>query len=65
MFCSQVLHAREGLIESFQEAVAGKDEAELARLLHEDPDVTKRRAECARRLKLLEKAQSEIANARF
>lgn len=62
---TQVLKSKDGLIDSFQEAVAGKDEAELARLLHEDPGVTKRRAECARRLKLLEKAQQEISNARI
>ncbi|GMH42885.1 hypothetical protein BSKO_10804 [Bryopsis sp. KO-2023] len=62
---TQVLRAKDGLIDSFQEAVAGKDEAELARLLHEDPNVTKRRAECAKRLKLLEKAQQEISNARI
>ncbi|CAD7695187.1 unnamed protein product [Ostreobium quekettii] len=62
---TQVLKAKGGLLEPFQEDVAGREEGELSRLLHEDPDVTRRRNACKRRLELLKKAQDEIASAKF
>ena len=61
----QVLKAKEGLLEPFQEEVAGREEDELLRLLHEDPDVTRRREACRRRLQLLRSAHEEIAAAKY
>lgn len=62
---AQVMKAKDNILDSLQEEVASKDEEELSRLLHEDPNVTRRRAQCQQRLKLLNKAQQEIANTRF
>lgn len=59
------MKAKDNILESLQEEVASKDEEELSRLLHEDPNVTRRRAQCQQRLKLLNKAAHEIATTRF
>lgn len=59
------MKAKDNILESLQEDVASRDEEELSRLLHEDPDVTRRRAQCVQRLKLLNKAANEIAATRF
>jgi len=60
-----VLKAKDNILEKLQEEVASKEEEELVRLLHEDPDVTRRRNQCKQRLKLLNKAQQEINNTKF
>ena len=62
---TQVMKAKDNILDSLQEEVASKDEEELSRLLHEDPDVTRRRAQCLQRLKLLNKASEEISATRF
>eukprot|EP00210_Caulerpa_lentillifera_P005765 g5512.t1 len=62
---AQVMKAKDNILDALQEQVASKDEEELARLLHEDPDVTRRRAQCQQRLKLLTRAASEISGTRF
>lgn len=59
------MKAKDNVLDALQEQVASKDEEELARLLHEDPDVTRRRAQCQQRLKLLRRAASEISGTRF
>lgn len=53
------------MLEDFEEEIAMRDEMELSRLLQEDPNVTKRRSECERRLKLLRNAAADIAATRF
>ena len=53
--------AKQGLLEQFQEEVAGKDEAQLRRLINESEEIAEQRDSLKKRLTLLQRAAKELA----
>ena len=53
--------AKAGLLEEFQEEVAGKDEAQLRRLINESEEIAEQRDTLKKRLTLLQRAAKELA----
>eukprot|EP00955_Chlamydomonas_euryale_P083327 363838-Chlamydomonas_euryale.AAC.7 len=55
-----VVPAKQMLLEMFQEDVAGKEEAQLRRLINESEEIAEQRDGLRKRLVLLTKAAKEI-----
>ena len=49
------------MLEEFQEEVAGKDEAQLRRLINESEEIAEQRDTLKKRLTLLQRAAKELA----
>lgn len=60
---AQVVKSKEQLLEKLNADVAGANEQLLERLLGEDPTVAARREVLASRMRLLQTAQAELADA--
>eukprot|EP00878_Enallax_costatus_P010925 GHUV01011411.1.p1 GENE.GHUV01011411.1~~GHUV01011411.1.p1 ORF type:complete len:539 (+),score=197.47 GHUV01011411.1:556-2172(+) len=59
-----VVPAKENLLAELQEEVAGKEEAQLRRLLNENEEVARQRDGLRKRLELMQRAAAEIMNFR-
>eukprot|EP00877_Chromochloris_zofingiensis_P008940 jgi/Chrzof1/429/Cz01g15170.t1 len=59
-----VCPSKEDLLTDLQEEIAGKEEAQLRRLLNENEEVARQRDSLKKRLELMERAASEIMNFR-
>ena len=57
----QVVPSKENLLGDFLEEVAGKEEAQLMRMINESEEVAKQRDEIKKRLTLLQRAAKEVA----
>ena len=53
--------AKDGLLEEFQAEVAGKEEAQLRRMINESEEIAEQRDAVKKKLTLLQKAAKEIA----
>ena len=58
---SQVVPAKNGLLEEFQAEVAGKEEPQLRRMINESEEIAEQRDSTKKRLTLLQKAAREVA----
>ncbi|GAX77714.1 hypothetical protein CEUSTIGMA_g5157.t1 [Chlamydomonas eustigma] len=56
-----VVPAKQGLLEEFQEEVAGKDDPQLRRLINESEEIVEQRDTLRKRLTMLQRAAKELA----
>jgi dynamin 1-like protein len=56
-----VVPAKQGLLEEFQEEVAGKDDTQLRRLINESEEIVEQRDTLRKRLTMLQRAAKELS----